>query len=207
MRKLQLTFAAVLVLSLAACAGMGKSECQSADWRLLGFEDGSAGRSQARIGQYRQQCADFGVSPDLDRYRAGYAEGAEQFCTVANGFRKGRAGFNYQGTCPEMYAQAFSSAYRDGKHLYQLSRKVSATVSQINNHEQRIKNINNEILDMGSHLLADDLAKLDRIQLLADMKVLHDEKVALAETIVELQYQLSDQQRNYQIATDQLGRY
>ena len=46
-----------------------------ADWRTVGFEDGTAGRSEGGIGRYRQQCSEHGVTPDLESYRAGHAEG------------------------------------------------------------------------------------------------------------------------------------
>ena len=51
-----LSLGAVVYL-LAGCSGMSEQACATADWRTVGFEDGTAGRSEGSIGRYRQQCA------------------------------------------------------------------------------------------------------------------------------------------------------
>src|SRR5262245_9291519 len=60
MRLLSLGAAAYL---LAGCSGMSEQACVTADWRTVGFEDGTAGRSEGTIGRYRQQCSEHGVAP------------------------------------------------------------------------------------------------------------------------------------------------
>ena len=42
------------MLALAGCAGMSEQACLTSDWRTVGFEDGSLGRSEATIGNYRK---------------------------------------------------------------------------------------------------------------------------------------------------------
>ena len=41
-----------LVLMLGGCAGLAVdlAQCRTADWRAIGYEDGSQGRSASRIG-------------------------------------------------------------------------------------------------------------------------------------------------------------
>src|SRR5690242_1789389 len=82
-------FLCAALLGLAGCAGMSQQACVSADWRTIGFTDGSLGRSVATIGSYRQQCGEHGVAPDLDAYRAGHAEGVQTYCRASNGFEVG----------------------------------------------------------------------------------------------------------------------
>src|SRR5262249_31920219 len=41
------------LLVLAGCAGMSEQACKTSDWRTVGFEDGSLGRSEAMIANYR----------------------------------------------------------------------------------------------------------------------------------------------------------
>src|SRR6188508_963801 len=89
--------AAAILLALAGCAGMSEQACLTSDWRTVGFEDGSLGRSEATIGNYRKACAEHGVSPDLAEYRAGHAEGVQTYCRPANGFEVGHSGAAYQG--------------------------------------------------------------------------------------------------------------
>ncbi len=84
--------AAAVVLALAGCAGMSEQACLTSDWRTVGFEDGSLGRSEATIGNYRKACAEHGVSPDLDAYRSGHADGVKTYCRPGNGFEVGHSG-------------------------------------------------------------------------------------------------------------------
>ena len=51
-------------LLLGACATMDADECRTVDWRTVGYEDGVAGQPGDRIGTYRRDCAEHGVTPD-----------------------------------------------------------------------------------------------------------------------------------------------
>ena len=48
-----------------------------------------AGRSGEQIGRHRKACAEYGITPGLDAYRAGRAEGLREFCQPNNGYRAG----------------------------------------------------------------------------------------------------------------------
>ncbi len=85
---------------IAGCSGMSEQACVTADWRTVGFEDGTGGRSVGNIGSYRNACAEHGVAPDLEAYRAGHAEGVQVYCRESNGFAVGHSGATYQGVCP-----------------------------------------------------------------------------------------------------------
>ena len=47
----------VIILSLSNCANMNESDCLTADWQLIGFEDGSFGKNESHISQHRQECS------------------------------------------------------------------------------------------------------------------------------------------------------
>ena len=116
--------ASLLGVLLSACATMDESECLTADWQAVGFEDAAAGRPVSRIGQHREACAEHGVAPDLAAYRDGHAEGARYYCNPANGFRQGRAGREYSGLCPSDLEPEFVAAHATGRHLYDLGREI-----------------------------------------------------------------------------------
>jgi outer membrane murein-binding lipoprotein Lpp len=113
-------------MMLAGCAShtLGRDECRTVDWRTLGYEDGVAGRSGEQIGRHRQSCAEHGVAPDLDAYRAGRAEGLREFCQPRNGYRAGASGQAYYDSCPPDLAPAFVAAYDQGRELYTHERRV-----------------------------------------------------------------------------------
>ena len=44
----------VCVLLAPGCATLDKDECLVADWRLIGFQDGAAGKSATAMDDYRK---------------------------------------------------------------------------------------------------------------------------------------------------------
>jgi hypothetical protein len=91
----------VTALLLTACStSMTKDECRTVDWRTVGYEDGVAGRPGDRIARHRKDCAEHGVTPDLDAYLAGRAAGLREYCQPNNGYRAGVTGATYYDTCP-----------------------------------------------------------------------------------------------------------
>ena len=99
------TMLAILMV-LAGCASLGKEECLNADWRTIGYEDGTRGYSGSRIASHRKACAKHGVTPDLDQYEEGRLLGLREYCTPRNGYRLGTMGKGYNGVCPSDLAPA-----------------------------------------------------------------------------------------------------
>ena len=89
------------ILLLSSCANMNESDCLTADWNLIGFEDGSFGKNESHIKQHRKDCAGHGVTPDLSAYRQGHFDGSKRFCKANNGFSRGRQGKDYNRSCPQ----------------------------------------------------------------------------------------------------------
>ncbi|MBN0988432.1 DUF2799 domain-containing protein [Amphritea pacifica] len=81
-----------LVLAMTGCATLDRESCLSADWQLIGFSDGVAGREASRLEQHRDACSEYGVVPRMDQYLQGYDRGVRRYCTAANGYRQARAG-------------------------------------------------------------------------------------------------------------------
>ena len=157
-----LTVPAVL-LALAGCGGMSQQACVTSDWRTVGFEDGSLGRSEAMIANYRKQCAEHGVQPNLDAYREGHAQGVEVYCHAGNGFEVGRSGGVYQGVCPQSLEPEFLAQYNQGHRLYELESAVRNIDAQIasNNYEQ--ERIRAELTSIAAAMVASDTKAEDRV--------------------------------------------
>jgi hypothetical protein len=155
------------MLALSGCAGMSQQACVVSDWRTVGFEDGAAGLSAASIGRYRQACAEHGVSPDLETYRAGHAEGVENYCRPAQGFEAGRRGATYQGVCPAGLETEFLPAYNSGRRLFELEaavRNVDARVASNNRSQEQIKK---ELTEAGVKVASSEMTTEDRVKLVA----------------------------------------
>jgi hypothetical protein len=150
---------------LAGCAGMSEQACVTADWRTVGFEDGTLGRSPSMIGTYRQQCAEHGVAPDLESYRAGHAEGVQSFCRASNGFQVGRSGAAYQGVCPANLEGEFVAEYNAGRRLFELESALRSVDARIASNYYTQENIKQEITAIGVTMIASATTGEERLRL------------------------------------------
>jgi hypothetical protein len=188
--KNKLWLAVAALAGLHGCATMDKSQCLTADWRTIGFEDGASGKPETAISTYRQDCADHGIAPNLNAYRLGHRQGSENFCTQRNGFNIGLRGASYQGSCQADLAEQFLSGYRDGQQLYGLQQAVNNTRSAIDRQHRQISNVEKQIAIHTELLVADGLVRDERIRLLNEIEALKAEHFDLINLLPELEAQL-----------------
>jgi len=164
-RTMPLIAAAIL---MTGCAGMSEEACLATDWRTVGFEDGAAGRPAGTIGRYRQACADHGVSPDLESYRAGHADGVEIYCRPSRGFDVGRGGSIYQGVCPADLEPDFVAAYQSGRHLYELEASVRSIDNRIAGNVKAQENIKRDLAAITASIASGETTTEQRVLLVAE---------------------------------------
>ena len=188
-----ITFLLLLAL-LQGCATLDKDECMLADWRLIGYEDGVAGKSATAIGEYRKDCAKHAVVPDLDAYRAGREEGLRQYCKTDNAYRLGNAGRSLAAVCPVALEGEFRDAYNAGRKLYLARSAVNKTHSRLNSRKQSLSNLEENRAQKLAALIADGLKSNQRVMILYDLNALQKEMEDVEDEIVDLEYDLEDQQ-------------
>jgi len=184
---------AVLVL-LQGCATLDKDECMLADWRLIGYQDGVAGKSATVVGEYREDCAKHAVVPDLDAYRAGREEGLQQYCKADNGYRLGNAGRGLPAVCPMALEGAFRAAYNAGRKLYLARSAVNKTHARIDDRKQMLSTLEDNRARKLAALIADGLKADQRVMILYDINELQQEMDSIEEEIAGLELDLEDQQ-------------
>jgi hypothetical protein len=162
---------AVGMLFLSACSStMNKDECRAVDWRTVGYEDGVAGYSGERIGQHRKACAEHGVTPDLDAYRAGRADGLREYCQPHNGYRAGVNGAAYYDSCPAELAPAFVAAYESGRELYVRTRRVTDADAAIAARRRELVRLEDNVARRSFAAISDTATPEERAQALLDTK-------------------------------------
>jgi len=191
----RLTGTLLLILALLqGCATLDKDECMLADWRLIGYEDGVAGKSATTVGKYRKDCAKHAVVPDLDAYRAGREQGLQQYCTADNGYRLGNTGRGLPAVCPIALEGDFRDAYNTGRKLYLARSAVNKTHSRINERKQSLSTLEKNKTSKLAALISDGLKADQRIMILYDIKELQQEMNGVEDEIADLEYDLQDQQ-------------
>jgi hypothetical protein len=153
--------------ALAGCAGMSEQACLVSDWRGVGFEDGAAGRAVTTIGRYREACSKHGVTPDLDAYRAGHAEGVEIYCRPNNGFEVGRSGATYQGVCPANLESAFLANYDAGRQLFELESALRRIDDQLASNAATQESIRGELTAIAATMVSAESTAEQRVLLVS----------------------------------------
>lgn len=203
MNMLSLSWRTVLplaVVALVGCSAMSRPECEVSDWHAVGFEDGAKGAPVARVGDYRKACAKYNVSPDLDAYRAGYAQGVETYCHEANGFNVGSRGSAYEGICPADLEEEFMTGYRAGRHLYELNAAVNQVSSQISAKRHALRELKETLSEKEAALIDKNTPDNERALLVADIYELGRRQGSLESDIGALQRELGARQ-------EELGRF
>ncbi len=170
--KTILTLPLLATLLGAGCTSstLSKDECRTVDWRTIGYEDGVAGRSGEQIGRHRKACAEYGITPGLDAYRAGRAEGLREFCQPNNGYRAGASGQIYYDSCPAELAPAFLAAYENGRELYLRERRVSDADSAIAARRYEIARLEDSLVKGGFRVADEAATPEQRTQALLDAR-------------------------------------
>ncbi|MDH3328512.1 MAG: DUF2799 domain-containing protein [Desulfobulbaceae bacterium] len=164
---------------------MNESECRNADWYMIGIEDGINGSLPSRIGEHRQTCSKYNVTPNLNAYQNGHAEGIKQFCTESQGFANGKKGIRYKGVCPPGLEMAFLKGYRIGRNFYDLSNEIERAGGAISSYKNRIEKLEKNISKKEQLLVNDGTTVDDRRRLLDEIKKNQKEIGELEEKILD----------------------
>lgn len=141
MKPILLGLAALIsILLLASCQTLSNEECNSADWRVIGEQDGANGEDpQKRFGAHAKSCDKAGVVANQTLWNQGYQIGLRRFCTPLNALSHGQKGKVYANNCPVDLAPNFRVGYDLGVLHYTKSREISNLRSRINSVEFSIK--------------------------------------------------------------------
>lgn len=189
-------------LLLAGCSttSLNEDECRTVDWRTVGYEDGVAGRSGERIGDHRKACAEYGIAPDLEAYRAGRADGLREFCQPHNGYRAGVNGTPYYDSCPADLAPAFVEAYDSGRQLYLRTRRVTDAEAAIEYRRREIVRLEDALARKTFTVVGETATPEERAQALLDTK-------QVAERIGRLKAEITDLEKERARAQHELDTY
>ena len=187
------TCVAIAVLASGCASGLSREECNTADWRTIGYEDGVQGRSEARISGHRKACARHGVGLNLETYRSGWDEGVRRYCQAGNGYHQGRRGKSYSGVCPAQLEADFLTAYRAGRELYGLEAGVQRTARKLKHKRKHLADIEVDMRDTGIELVTTGVTTERRIILLDELRKLEQERSATKAQIPALEAELERQ--------------
>ncbi|MBT2972252.1 MAG: DUF2799 domain-containing protein [Candidatus Thiodiazotropha sp. (ex Ctena orbiculata)] len=185
---------------------MDREECQLADWRSIGYEDGAKGRPLSYLGNHRKACAEHGVTPDMERYEEGRLAGLEEYCTPRKGFDLGKSGHKHNPVCSAPLAEAFREAWSNGAEVHAAKMQLQNSKQKLDRQRNLIETLQQQIEETEADLVKDGISSKRRKILLDELKVLG---IDLEEAETELfEYQdRVDEDRDYLEQLENRYRY
>lgn len=141
----------ILILSscaLAGCATLSPAECQTANWKQIGLNDGQNGLTN-RISQHHKACAKANIVPNQALYAAGYQQGQTYYCQPQIIFERAINGGGSYRVCP-VEQQAQLRPYYDVPYsYYQARKKRKDLVDELDKYQDYLldKNLNSQKRD------------------------------------------------------------
>ena len=195
------------ILLLSSCANMNESDCLTADWKLIGFEDGSSGKNELTISQHRKECAEYGVTPDLNVYRQGHFDGSKRFCTANNGFSRGRQGKDYSRSCPQQLEAEFLTGFTDGRTLHALKKVLNQKTSELEDAYENLDWLEHTIAEKNELMIADGLKREQRIIIRDEIALYQQQQSELFNILPELKQEFENAAQTYEIRKDEFSFY
>ncbi len=184
--KITLATLIAALLSLAGCATMNEDECRSADWYSVGFEDGAHGRPISYVGNHREACAEYGISPQADRYQDGWNEGIRRYCTPRNGYQAGMRGASRSAQCPADLARDFDIAYQYGHRIYLLNRELSAIDQDMRAAQNELDQVKHELAQIEKQLMGGGYGDQEQDRLNARLRQLYRQEADIEAQLAAL---------------------
>ena len=164
------------------------------------YEDGVVGSSGAQIGVHRRVCAKYGITPDLEAYRLGRAEGLREFCQPYNGYRAGITGAPYYDVCPADLAARFLAQYQAGHELYVHEQRVRDADARLNVKRAEIARLEDATARSGLRAIKETSTMEQRVQSVLDAR-------QYAERIGRLKAEVAQLERDRVLYAQELAAY
>ena len=170
----------ILILSIfsfliTSCSTLSKSECKTANWNTIGYEDGANGYKASRIGQHRSACAEYGISPNLNAYTAGRDRGLQQYCTPNTAYKKGINGYSYNGVCAGYNEREFLAAYNQGLTIYKANNVLRKLKQDYDKEVKYIALLERKLHNKEDMLVSGRLSKVKALIILNESKEIAEE--------------------------------
>ena len=199
---------ALTALVFGGCSGRGtvsENQCAAGDWQTLGYSDGARGYRSSQLLAHQDACGKHGVVPDRNGYMVGWKEGIREYCEPNNGFSVGERGYQHNNACPAELREDFLHAYKEGRSLYLVRVEVVRLEKEISRKAHHLEQVKTEMVSAATAQLNSELTPSARVDLLARIGRLNDEKRKLQAEIPQLEAELAAAERQLDTLSQSLA--
>jgi Protein of unknown function (DUF2799) len=182
---------------LIGCASMSKEECLNANWKNIGYEDGSMGRPEMTVQAHRKACAKINITPDLAQYQQGHREGARAYCKKPTAYQLGVNGGAYYNVCPADLEPGFLQAYRLGQELFAIAQQIDQVEADIAGYHSSIDSLEQQKAEQKAFIVNADSSSKERRVYLNEIDRLEDEIRHFEHDIGDAEHELDHLARDY----------
>ena len=137
--KKNFIYASLIGILLTGCATYSQEDCELIRWDEQGYNDALKAYSSSELNEYVHDCSKY-VFVDVEAYNKGRAAGAEEYCTIDNGYDYGLAGHTLTDVCngasgKNNYMEGYSrglTVYKANAQLLKIDSKLSEIDQYIN---------------------------------------------------------------------------
>lgn len=128
------TISLFAVIFLNACATLSPQECQTANWRQLGEQDGQAGRTNL-LAQHYKACSKVNIVPNQSLYESGYRQGQKYYCQPQAIYERALEGSGGYRICPVEQHANLRPFYDIPNNYYQAKKKRDSVLKDLDKYQ------------------------------------------------------------------------
>lgn len=187
----------LLTILLANCKTLTQEECLSANWEVIGFEDGALGKPSSFVERHQDTCSKFKVEPNLQVYLQGHAQGLNRYCTYQSGMVLAKNGSDYNLVCSANVFREFKKGFERGKNILSVQQQIQQVHSTVNQQANRLTEID-LLTKLKQNQLSEQSLLDEQLRLLkSEINKLQLEKQNLVTEIPYLRKQLVELQKRH----------
>ena len=128
MKKLIVLLSSTMLLN--GCAVMSKNECMTANWNLIGQQDGFKGNGSL-LQQRTQACVKHQIILDNGSYTSGYNKGLKNYCNPQTVFDYALQGNGNYQSCPMEMQNRLRPYYTVANNFYKADKQLKSLEDDI----------------------------------------------------------------------------
>jgi hypothetical protein len=189
----------LLFCTNAAWCELSARDCETGDWRVIGYQDGRNGLAADAFDGHAAQCQTLGFDADPEAHLLGWNEGIADFCSETNGFDLGAEGKRFRNPCPTPYSAAYRNGFQTGRQVYLAEAEIAELESMVVALSDELKRVTRAQQEAETQLIRGDASPTERYRWLEETKYLARERTQSETEINSLEIEIESRKEHLEL--------